>query len=55
VAAAWVVVVNSYIRGTFYPAAHEAETRTVVAGVLAVSWLGLVRMGRVPRRRLSSA
>jgi hypothetical protein len=50
--------INTYIRGTFYPAAHETETRVVVAGVVAASWIGLVlrmRRRRVARLRQRSA
>ena len=43
--------INSYIRGTCYPAAHETETRGVVAALVAVSWLGSARR----RRRVASA
>jgi hypothetical protein len=50
--------INTYIRGTFYPAAHETETRVVVAGVVAASWIGLalrMRRRRVARLRQRSA
>jgi hypothetical protein len=46
--------INTYIRGTFYPAAHETDTRVVVAGVVAVSWIGFalrMRQRRVTRLR----
>jgi hypothetical protein len=41
--------INAYIRGTFYPAAHDTEARVVVAGVVAVSWIGFAL--RMRRRR----
>jgi len=41
--------INTYIRGTFYPAAHETETRVVVAGVVVASWIGFAL--RMRRRR----
>jgi uncharacterized protein DUF2784 len=41
--------IDTYIRGTFYPAAHQTETRFVVAGIVAASWLGLAL--RTRRRR----
>jgi Protein of Unknown function (DUF2784) len=45
--------INIYIRGTFYPAAHETEVRVVVAGIVAVSWIGfaLRQVRRVQRGR----
>jgi uncharacterized protein DUF2784 len=43
--------IDTYIRGTFYPAAHEAETRVVVAGVVAASWIGFAL--RMRRRRVA--
>ena len=45
--------INSYVRGTFYPADHEVEARVVVAGLVAVSWAGLLL--RYNRRRVSRA
>jgi len=45
--------INTYIRGTFYPAAHDTETRVVVAGVVAASWIGFaLRMRRRRNTRL---
>jgi len=41
--------INTYIRGTFYPAAHETETRVLVAGVVVASWIGFAL--RMRRRR----
>ena len=41
--------INTYIRGTFYPASHDTEIRVVVAGVVAVSWIGFAL--RMRRRR----
>jgi uncharacterized protein DUF2784 len=43
--------INTYVRGTFYPADHEFETRVVVAGVVVVSWAGLVLRHLRGRRR----
>jgi len=34
--------INSYIRGTFYPASRETEVRALVAAIVAASWLGFV-------------
>jgi len=45
--------INSYIRGTFYPAAHDAEARGVVAAVVVASWVGYALRRR--RRRVSRA
>lgn len=45
--------INSYIRGTFYPSAHEAEARGAVAALVLVSWLGYLRL--LLRRRASRA
>jgi hypothetical protein len=42
--------INLYIRGTFYPADHETEARLLIAGVVAVSWLGLAERWRRARR-----
>jgi len=37
--------INTYIRGTFYPASHETDTRVLVAAVVAASWIGFaIRM-----------
>ena len=50
--------INTYIRGTFYPAAHDTETRVLVAGVVAVSWIGFavrMRHRRVTRLRRQKA
>jgi len=45
--------INTYIRGTFYPAAHQTETRVVVAGVVVASWIGFaLRMRRRRNTRL---
>lgn len=44
--------INTYVRGTFYPAAHETQVRVAVAGIVAASWAGpLLRRdrGRVSR------
>lgn len=41
--------IDTYIRGTFYPAAYEGQTRVVVAGIVAASWVGFVL--RMRRRR----
>jgi hypothetical protein len=43
--------INTYVRGTFYPADHEFETRAVVAGVVVASWAGLVLRQLRGRRR----
>ena len=48
--------INIYVRGTFYPAAHETETRAVVAAIVVVSWIGFVlrrRATRAQHERLS--
>jgi len=42
--------IDLYIRGTFYPATHEAEARVVLAGVVALSWLGFAALRRRVRR-----
>lgn len=50
--------INTYIRGTFYPAAHETQTRVLVAGIVAVSWVGFavrMRRRRVTRLRHQKA
>jgi hypothetical protein len=50
--------INTYIRGTFYPASHETQTRFVVAGVVAASWIGFalrMRHRRVARLRQHNA
>jgi uncharacterized protein DUF2784 len=41
--------INTYIRGTLYPAAYETETRVVVAGIVVASWVGFAI--RIRRRR----
>jgi hypothetical protein len=43
--------INTYIRGTFYPAAYETETRVVVAGIVVASWVGFAL--RMRRRRVT--
>ncbi|HEY7047740.1 MAG TPA: DUF2784 domain-containing protein [Jatrophihabitantaceae bacterium] len=50
--------VNTYVRGTFYPADHEIEARVVVAGLVVASWAGLLlrhRRDRRDRRAVSRA
>jgi uncharacterized protein DUF2784 len=50
--------INTYIRGTFYPAAYETETRVVVAGIVVASWVGFavrMRRRRVTRLRHRTA
>ena len=47
--------INSYIRGTFYPAAHETEARAVAAGVVLASWVGYARLVRLRRTSTSRA
>lgn len=42
--------INLYVRGTFYPAAHEVEAQALVAAVVAASWVGF---GLRRRRRVS--
>ena len=32
---------NTYARGVFYPAGHQAATQGVVALIVAISWIGL--------------
>ncbi len=32
---------NTYVRGVFYPAGHEAAVQGVVALIVAISWIGL--------------
>lgn len=47
--------IDTYIRGTFYPAGHETETRFVVGFAVAISWLGFALRMRGfirPRSRL---
>ena len=44
--------INSYIRGTFYPATRETEVHALVAGLVATSWLGFVLRRR---RRVTCA
>jgi hypothetical protein len=43
--------IDTYIRGTFYPAAYETETRVVVAGIVVASWVGFAL--RMRRRRVT--
>jgi hypothetical protein len=45
--------INIYIRGTFYPASHETDVRVMVAGIVAVSWIGLAlrQVRRAQRER----
>jgi hypothetical protein len=43
--------INTYIRGTFYPAAHESETHVLIAGIVAASWVGFAL--RMRRRRVT--
>ncbi len=33
--------IDTYVRGTFYPADHQIAARALVALMVAVSWLGL--------------
>jgi uncharacterized protein DUF2784 len=50
--------INTYIRGTLYPAAYETETRVVVAGIVVASWVGFairMRRRRVTRLRHRTA
>jgi hypothetical protein len=48
--------INSYVRGTFYPAAHETVARAIVVAVVLVSWVGYAQVRlRRRRRRVSPA
>lgn len=46
--------IDSYVRGTFYPADHERLAQVLVGLIVAVSWLGYARRTATRRRTAGS-